>query len=104
MLGEVSVDQFAPHLNTRFRLQAETLGTIEIELAEAAGLGYESVPPAVTPRREPFSLIFKGPMQPRLEQGTYALEHDALGEAAMFLVPVAPDRRDGRPRYQAIFT
>jgi hypothetical protein len=104
MLSEVTVDQFAPHLNTRFRLQSGTQGTVEIELTAAQGLGYRSIPTGVTARREPFSLVFKGPARPRLEQGTYAIEHDQLGATALFLVPVAPDSMDGRPRYEAIFT
>ena len=81
MLGEVTVDEFTPYLNTSFQVRADSAGALQIELVEAEGLGYASVPRGSTPRRQGFSLIFKGPAQPRLEQGTYTVAHDSLGDA-----------------------
>ena len=40
MLAEVSVDQFAPHLNSRFRLQTGTQGPIEVEPDRSEGFGF----------------------------------------------------------------
>ena len=37
---------------------------------------------------QPFSLLFRGPLNPRLEQGVVTLENATLGEIALFLVPV----------------
>jgi hypothetical protein len=104
MLSELNVGQFSPYVNSPFRLQAGPSEVVVIELVEARRLGYDSVPAGTTPRREPFSLIFKGPAQPRIEQGTYPVEHDVMEPIALFLVPVMPDPTDGRPRYEAIFT
>jgi hypothetical protein len=67
---------------------------LEIELIEAAD--DES-----TPRQERFSLIFRGPLQPFLPQGTFRMEHDKMGTLDLFLVPIGKEE-DGF-RYQAVF-
>lgn len=48
-----------------------------------------------------FSLLFRGPAEPGLDQGTVLLTHPALGEIAIFLVPVGA-RADSRD-YEAVF-
>ena len=48
-----------------------------------------------------FSLLFRGPNETPFEQQTVILRHHALGEFAIFLVPVAQDE-DGR-LYEAIY-
>ena len=47
--------------------------------------------------REGFSLLFEGPDDPLLGQGTWPLHHPQLGRLELFLVPV------GRASYQAVF-
>ena len=44
--------------------------------------------------RERFSLLFDGPAEPALDQGTYRLLHDDLGAFDLVLVPVAVDGDD----------
>lgn len=56
--------------------------------------------PDGTTRRQ-FSLVFTGPLEPDLGQGTRELAHAALGTLALFLVPVGSGS-DGR-RYEAAF-
>lgn len=51
--------------------------------------------------RVQFSLVFRGPADPMLTQGTYAVTHEALGEQDLFLVPLGRDA-DG-VRYEAAF-
>ena len=41
--------------------------------------------------RAAFSLSLKGPVEPVLGQGLYALTHDQLGETTLFLSPYAQD-------------
>lgn len=53
------------------------------------------------PRREPFSLIFRGPKGAYLPQQIYTLTHDVMGALDIFLVPIRPDERGAR--LQAIF-
>ncbi len=52
-------------------------------------------------REEPFSLIFEGPREHSLEQGTYFLQHPILGDQYIFIVPIA-ERGDWR-QYESIF-
>ena len=40
------------------------------------------------PGFEQFSLMFQGPLEPLLPQGTYCFWHDRLGELPLFMVPV----------------
>lgn len=50
----------------------------------------------------PFSLVFRGPGAPQLDQGTYSVTHPTLGQQLpLFLVPIARD--DEGLRYQIIF-
>ncbi len=38
---------------------------------------------------ESYSIIFHGPAQPLLPQGTYPLQHSVLGRQSLFLVPIS---------------
>ena len=51
--------------------------------------------------RQPFSLVVVAEGE-ALPQQTLTLEHEALGELQLFLVPVGP--RDGGMAYEAVFT
>jgi hypothetical protein len=59
--------------------------------------------------RKPFSIVFHGPLDPVLPQGTHRLEHAKLGELDLFLVPVgpnepsAPGEAPAAMRYEAVF-
>jgi hypothetical protein len=55
----------------------------------------------LTSRQEMFALIFSGPREHFLEQKSYNLSHEKLGEGEMFLVPVAQEA-DGF-KYEAVF-
>lgn len=49
----------------------------------------------------PFTVTFAGPLEPQLEQATYAFEHAELGSFPLFIVPVSREA-DGM-RYEAVF-
>lgn len=52
--------------------------------------------------RESFSLVFRGPREQQLQQGTFFLNNEALTESiAVFLVPIGPD--DHGLCYEAVF-
>lgn len=40
------------------------------------------------PGYEQFSLLFQGPPEPTLPQGTYRFQHARMGEMPLFMVPV----------------
>ncbi len=96
MRDDMTRDDFAPHLNTTFRLlQEQTAEPLELELIDITGgrtHGQDS---------SSFSLYFRGGPHFRLSQHTFTLEHDALGALDLFLVPIAQDA-DGF-RYEAVF-
>lgn len=94
-------DDFADRVGEQFRLRLPDAAILPLVLSEAeAGLEDSGPSPGGATRRQ-FSLVFRGPADPQLSQGTWELEHDLMGELALFLVPLGPDA-DG-PRYQAVF-
>lgn len=49
-----------------------------------------------------FSIVFRGPPEPVLEQKTYRLRHARLGEYAIFITPIA--HNPTATEYEACFT
>lgn len=97
-LGELTIEDFSPLVGSTFVLRAAD-GEIAAELIEARAMPGHQVPEGV---RSPFSLLWSGPAEPRLQQGIHAVGHPRLAEALeIFLVPVGPS--DGAPRYEAHF-
>jgi hypothetical protein len=57
---------------------------------------------ATTPSgREPFSIVFRGPLEPVLPQRIYRFEHEALGAFELFIVPIGTD--ESGMQYEAVF-
>lgn len=96
MLETFTIDTFTPHIGTQFRVRDEGLH-IALELIEVNP--YAERP---TSGRIPFSIVFRGPGQPILPQRIYTLEHAAIGNFGLFVVPIGPDERG--MRYEAVFT
>jgi hypothetical protein len=82
---------FSPFLGHRFRLTVDTARRLEVELIEATG----------PPEGRPFSLVFRGPRDVRLEQRTYPFEHEGIGAFPLFIVPIGIDEQG--LRYEAVF-
>ena len=81
---------FLPLVGDTFTVPA---AGIELVLAEA-----ERAPASSGGRRaEAFSLVFSGPPDLALAQGTHHLDHAGLGGFDVFLVPLGPTT------YQAVF-
>ena len=105
MLDPVSAADFTPALGTRFRLAGVT-PPLELELAQVTPSPPRDAADAARRaaagiRLEPFALVFRGPRDRLLAQGTRTLEHPRLGALEIFLVPIQPGP-DG-PRYEAVF-
>ncbi|HEY7037186.1 MAG TPA: hypothetical protein VH482_38045 [Thermomicrobiales bacterium] len=98
MLERFDVGTFSPHLDEPFRIRVGDADWEETRLVEATALGEDA---ASGGRRTPFSLVFRGSRDRVLPQRTYRIEHEAIGEFDLFLVPIGPDR-DGM-RYEAVF-
>lgn len=91
---------FLDNVGTEFTVTGELGGhALVLELVSVTPLPSTGV----GQRAEPFSLEFRGPDEPLLEQRIHALKHDELGDLDLFLVPLGPDPETGRMRYEAIF-
>ena len=101
MLESLTEASFAPHQGTTFRLYPVADTLVEMRLIEVTGLPGRALPAGIAPLRDPFSLIFRGPLDPSLPQRIYPMEHEQMGTLELFLVPIGPDAEG--MRYQAIF-
>jgi hypothetical protein len=84
---------FRAHLDTTFIAECGE---------RAVALLLTDVDERVTTGMEQFSLLFHGPADQMLPQGTYPLAHDALGALALFLVPIGANSE--RVVYEACFS
>lgn len=85
---------FSPYVNDTFTVNSPHVGSLDVVLAELTEKQY--------PGQECFSLIFRGPHQPVLQQMTYAISHREMGEIQLFMVPVHHPAQDGI-YYQSLF-
>jgi len=96
MLENLTIDSFAGHRGSTFRLVADETVGFDVTLADVTSLGDSGV-------RIAFSLIFHAPLgAPILPQRIYRLEHTELGALDLFMVPIGP--KGGAFRYEVIFT
>ena len=91
-LESLTVDDFAPLLHERFRVEPGEAPPFDLELVEVSEIEREPG------GRAPFSVVFEGGPSPPLPQRIYRVEHEGLGILDIFLVPIAIDR------YEAVFT
>ena len=77
---------FAAHLHATFEVAGPAGDRIPLELISVTDLDH-------TPKLEQFSLTFRGPKTPVLDQRIHQLHHEVLGGLSLFLVPVALDPR-----------
>jgi hypothetical protein len=87
-------EAFSENLNTHFRIPMQSGNAAELELVGV-------VETMSTPRQQQFSVLFRGPLDYLLPQGTYHMEHEKMGEMDMFIVPVGKEP-DGF-HYEAVF-
>ena len=103
-LNEISLAAFKARLHTQFLATHSdglklplTLVKVESRPPSAA-----DSPKAPDKNHEKFRLVFHGPLETRLEQGEYRLEHPTLGKFDLFIVP-GPSRLTQRVCYEAVF-
>lgn len=94
MAAVLEQDEFAKHLNTKFRIQISEAEAVEAELTEVSEL-------SVTAQQARFAITFRTPNKPFLGQGLHRFDHDQMGPFELFIVPVEQD--DKGTNYEAIF-
>ena len=90
MLEKLTSGHFSPYLNQKFLLHSDTGEPIETELVEVSELTARAL-----------SIVFLGPQEPVVAQGTYEVSHLEMGPLSLFLVPIGPN--DNGMRYEAVF-
>jgi hypothetical protein len=105
MLETLTIDMFAARLGERFRMRVQPEHSLDLELIEVNPLRVRTAAGHDASRkREPFSLVFRGPANLIAPQRIYAVEHDTIGSHELFLVPIGPDPERAGMRYEAVFT
>ncbi|HET9165891.1 MAG TPA: hypothetical protein VFP11_07830 [Candidatus Angelobacter sp.] len=94
-LEDLNAKLFREQLNTPFKVQHDPAGTIALELVDVIENDLSS-------KMELFSLHFRGPFRPLLDQQTHRLEHEKLGDFEIFLTPISADQQNGTI-YEAVF-
>ena len=95
MIDQLTKSMFLDQLQTKFQVRMPDRSPVTLQL-------YEVEEGHSTPTQEQFSLLFRGPKDCHLGQGTFELEHDSMGTFPLFLVPIGPDLEG--MCYQAIFS
>jgi len=93
-LSNLHYADFAEQLDTPFLVTGSSGGELPLLLAEAEDLRHRF-------GAENFSIVFHGPSDQPLAQGTYQFEHRSLGAFMLFIVPMRGDGR--KASYEAVF-
>jgi Domain of unknown function (DUF6916) len=94
MLENLKLNSFSDYLGTKFLAYRGDDKGVELELIQAEDKRSNA-------RQERFALLFRGPLDMVIEQGTYSMEHDKLGSFDLFIVPIGVNE-SGR-EYEAVF-
>lgn len=94
-LAAATADDFRKEIGTTFTVRGgeRPLPFVLAEVTE--GMAAPGAP------RNPFSIVFRGPVEPVLAQQILTLDHPELGELAIFVVPLGVNAEG--TRYQAVF-
>lgn len=93
-LDDLNCQMFRDSLNSQFEVHPPSGASVALQLTEVNEK-------QDTPALEQFSLLFRGPLTPVLEQRTHRFEHPALGRREMFVVPTGRDSEG--TLYEVIF-
>ncbi|HEX8846816.1 MAG TPA: hypothetical protein VF791_19390 [Pyrinomonadaceae bacterium] len=104
ILNYYTKSTFDPYVKTKFRVHLSPSNTRTLTLLETEDYLQSSskAATAVSPDGECFSLLLTLPPGKPFEQGTYTIEHPALGAFPMFLVAVNEHTRTAPDYYEAI--
>ncbi len=95
----LEASQFRDRLREPFRVHVNEAEPLELELFEVRELPQHD---STETFRPPFSVLFVGPAETALQQGTFRVENDTLGALDLFLVTLGPGS-DGRMLHEAVF-
>jgi hypothetical protein len=93
-IEKLTAATFSETLNTTFRLNLPETDVLELELIKVEDVGS-------TAKQERFSVLFRGPLERGVRQGSFSFEHETLGNFDLFIVPIG--REDDGIVYEAAF-
>lgn len=93
-LDELNCQLFRDSLHSDFTVLREAGESVALTLIEV----HEKLD---APTLEQFSLTFRGPLTPTLDQRIHRFEHSAFGPQDFFIVPLGPDQEG--MLYEVIF-
>jgi hypothetical protein len=100
MLEQLTYSTFTQYLHQEFIFCVDRDQEINLKLIEAVDQSAGQNRPE---GYEAFSIVFRGPQQPLLQQATYPVRHSTIGEFPLFIVPIRQDR-EGYYYYEAFFS
>jgi hypothetical protein len=101
VLERLTADSFAPAVGETFAVDAGDAGRLELELVESRLHDPDASAADAAGTRAPFTLLFRGPVEPVLPQRIHRLEHESLGPMEIFIVPIGQD--ESGTSYEAVF-
>lgn len=104
-LGYYTRTSFAPYVNTQFKVYMGPSDTRGLKLREVTNYVAalpSSLPVSNASQIECFSLLFTAPGGGAFGQDTYLMEHEALGNFYLFMVPISAQSKKATDYYEAI--
>jgi len=100
-VSSLTYETFAALVGTLFSARTPSGDAVPFILVDAHNTELAGAPAADGTTRTQFSLVFRGPADRVLEQGSYEFSSSALGTHVIFVVPIRQDA-DGR-YYEAVY-
>jgi hypothetical protein len=94
MDGSLPQEAFAQNVNTNFHVSAGDSRSVDLELTEVSEV-------KLVKTQEEFAVVFRGPLDHFLEQGTRSFDHEKMGQFELFIVPIRQDAEGYY--YEAVF-
>jgi hypothetical protein len=94
MDGSLTQEAFAQNVNTNFRVSTDDSRQLDLELTEVSEL-------KLVKTQEEFAIVFRGPLDHFIGQGTRAFAHEKMGQFELFIVPIRQDAEGYY--YEAVF-
>jgi len=94
MEASLTHEEFSQRLNSKFQVQLDENTSVDVELIEVSEV-------KLYPRQEEFTIVFRGPLNAFLGQGTGNFRHEQMGQFELFIVPIRQDEQGFY--YEAIF-
>lgn len=98
-VGDVDLAGASARLGETFRIHVDDGTVIDLELVDVERARSS---PSGVPSDSSFSMLFRGPADPLLNQGMIPLHNDTWGTCEIFLVPVSQEQSG--TVYEAVFS